>query len=79
MKIKSIEHEANPLHIYCRLRRIMWKKLAIMLAYLYEKTIYNTVLHRLIVAEIRHIMRKKERMDVRAPGVPAEHGYFERR
>jgi len=32
-----------------------------MIAYLYEKTIYNTVLHRLIVAEMHHIGRKKER------------------
>jgi len=39
----------------------MWKRLAIMIAYLYEKTIYNTVLHRLIVAEMHHIGRKKER------------------
>jgi len=62
MKIESIEHKTNPLHIYCRLRKIMWKKLAIMLARLYERTIYNTVLHKLIVAEINRITRKKERI-----------------
>jgi len=61
VKIESIEHETNPLHIYCRLRKIMWKRLAIIIARVYEKTVYNTVLHRLIAAEISHISKKKER------------------
>ena len=39
----------------------MWKRLAIIIARFYEKTIHKTVLHKLIVAEISHIQRKKER------------------
>lgn len=59
--IKKCQHTGNPLHIYCRLRKVMWKRLAIIIAYFYEKTFYNTILHKLIAAEIRHIGRKNER------------------
>jgi len=62
--IKKCQHMSNPLHIYCRLRKVMWKRLAIMIAYFYEKTFFNTILHKLIAAEIRHIERKKERKQI---------------
>jgi len=55
----------------------MWKRLAIIIARFYEKIIYNTVLHRLIAAEISHIVKKKERAGIVAPDGPAERSYFE--
>ena len=59
--IGKLLHKINPLHIYCRLGNITGRKLARMIAYSYEKTIYNTFLHKLIVTEMHYIQRKKER------------------
>ena len=56
--INRLEHRANPLHIYCRLRKVLRKELAKIIARLYEKTIFRTVLHRLIVIEIHKILMK---------------------
>lgn len=61
MKTESFQHSSNPLHVYCKLRKVMWKRLAIIIARLYEKTIHKTILHKLIVAEMHHIQRKRER------------------
>jgi len=61
-------HKINPLHIYCRLGNIIGRRLAKMVAYSYEKTIYNTFLHKLIVTEISYIQRKEERKKVISSG-----------
>lgn len=39
-----------------------------MIAYSYEKTIYNTFLHKLIVTEIHYIQRREERKKVISSG-----------
>ena len=67
LKIKTCSfcgHKVNPLHIYCRLGNIVGRKLAKMLVLCYEKFIYNTFLHKLIVIEISYIQRKEERKKV---------------
>jgi len=55
------EHKTNPLHIYCRLRKVMRERLAKIIARIYEKTIFRTIFHKLIVAEMRQIEKSKER------------------
>jgi len=63
------EHNLNPLHIYCRLAKKMQCRLAKLIARLYEKTVYNTVFHKIIVAEICRIRRVEEHQKTERKGV----------
>jgi len=58
--ILTSEHNLNPLHVYCKLAKKMRCRLAKLIARFYEKTVYNTIFHKIIVAEIHHIRRSEE-------------------
>ena len=57
--IDNYSHKSNPLHVYCRLRRICNKKVARILIYIYEKTIFRIV-HWIIKTEIHQSITRGE-------------------
>lgn len=66
--IRKFVHKINPLHVYCRLRNPIGIKLAKIIVLCYEKFIYNTFLHKLIITEISYAERKEERKKVISNG-----------
>jgi len=57
--IDSYLHKSNPLHVYCRLRRICNKKSARIITCIYENTIFHVV-HWIIKTEIHQSIIRKE-------------------
>jgi len=57
--IDNYSHKLNPLHIYCRLCRICNKKVARIVGYIYEKTVFRVV-HWIIKTEIHQSIMRKE-------------------
>jgi len=57
--INGYSHKSNPLHIYCRLRKICNRKIARIITYIYEKTLFR-IIHWIIKTEIHQTIMKKE-------------------
>jgi hypothetical protein len=58
--LDKYSHKTNPLHIYCRLCGICGQKIARIVGYIYEKTLFHTI-HWIIKTEIHQIAMRKER------------------
>lgn len=58
--INGYSHKTNPLYIYCRLYGICGEKIARIVGYIYEKTLFHLI-HWVIKTEIHQIAMRKER------------------
>jgi len=57
--INKYSHNTNPLHIYCRLCKICGEKIARIISYIYEKTLFHLI-HWVIKTEIHQAIIRKE-------------------
>ncbi len=57
--INICSHKLNPLHLYCRLCRILGEKTAMKLSLIYEKTLFRFV-QQLVKSKIHHMVMEKE-------------------
>jgi len=57
--INGYSHKLNPLHIYCRLCKICGEKIARIIGYIYEKTMFR-IIHWIIKTEIHQSIIRKE-------------------
>jgi hypothetical protein len=63
--IGNIEHKIHPLYLYSRLRSIICKGAAKSVGVVYERSLYSPLFHKILLAEIKRIEKKRERRGVR--------------